>query len=102
MCIAGYFLKFSFKGLSRIVIVSTSVHSVRWGGGGGGSTVKGCRAFLKCRLWCIVILRRGLKVDIFKVLFWKGGGHKKEYPVYALDNVDNSGRPLIYYRFSNK
>ena len=24
----------------------------------------------------------------------EGGGHKKEYSVYALDNVDNRGRPL--------
>ena len=22
-------------------------------------------------------------------------GHKKEYSVYAFDNVDNSGRPLV-------
>ena len=35
-----------------------------------------------------------LKLNIFKVLFWEGGCHKKVYSVYALDNVDNSGRPL--------
>ena len=36
-----------------------------------------------------------LKINIFKVLFGReGGGHKKEYSVYAFDNVDNSGRPL--------
>ena len=35
------------------------------------------------------------KITIFKVLFWKGGGGgQKEYSVYTLDNVDNSGRPL--------
>ena len=28
------------------------------------------------------------------LLVGKGGGHTKEYYVYALDNVDNSGRPL--------
>ena len=36
-----------------------------------------------------------LKINIFKVLFWEGGGHKKEYSVYAFDNVDNYGRPLV-------
>ena len=36
-----------------------------------------------------------LKINIFKVLFWEGGGHKKEYSDYAFDNVDNYyGRPL--------
>ena len=39
-----------------------------------------------------------LKINIFEVRFWEGGrkegGHKKEYPVYSFDNVDNSGRPL--------
>ena len=30
MCVVGY------KGSSIIVIIFTSVHSVRWGGGGGG------------------------------------------------------------------
>ena len=34
-------------------------------------------------------------VNIFKVRFWEGGGgHKKEYAVYARENDDNSGRPL--------
>ena len=27
-----------------------------------------------------------------------GGGHKKEYAVYASENDDNSGRPLICVR----
>ena len=36
--------------------------------------------------------RGSLKINIFKVLFWEGGkGHKKEYSVYAFDNVDNYG-----------
>ena len=35
-----------------------------------------------------------LKINIFKVRFWEGEGHKKQYSVYPLDNVDNSGRPL--------
>ena len=31
---------------------------------------------------------RSLKVNIFNVLFWEGGGgHGKEYSVYAFDNV---------------
>ena len=35
-------------------------------------------------------------INIFKVLFWKvrEGVTKKEYSVYAFDNVDNSGRPI--------
>ena len=36
-----------------------------------------------------------LKINIFKVLFWDGGGHKKDYTVYAFDNVGNYGRALI-------
>ena len=32
-----------------------------------------------------------LKINIFKVLFLEGGrGHKKEYSMYAFDDVDNS------------
>ena len=37
---------------------------------------------------------KSLKINIFKVLFWHGAGHKKSYSVYAFDNVDKSGRPL--------
>ena len=33
-------------------------------------------------------------IDIFRVLFLEGGGHKKEYSVYTFDNVDNYGGPL--------
>ena len=37
-----------------------------------------------------------LNGNIFKVFFFKGRGHKKEYPVGAFHNVDNSGRlPMI-------
>ena len=28
----------------------------------------------------------------------EGGGHKKEYSLYAFDNVDNYGRPLMYIK----
>ena len=37
-----------------------------------------------------------IQQNIFKILFSQGGKkvHKNEYYVYALDNVDNSGRPL--------
>ena len=31
----------------------------------------------------------------------EGGGQKNEYSVYALDNVDNSGRPLSRSQFAN-
>ena len=35
------------------------------------------------------------RINIFKVRFWEGGGggHKKEYAVYARENDDNYGRP---------
>ena len=38
-----------------------------------------------------------LKLNVFKIHFWEVGwvSHKKEYPVYAFDNVDNS---IISYR----
>ena len=37
-----------------------------------------------------------LKINIFKLRFYEGERevHKKQYFVYAFDNVDNSGRPL--------
>ena len=35
------------------------------------------------------------RINILKVRFWEGGGgHKKEYAVYARENDDNYGRPL--------
>ena len=40
----------------------------------------------KCRLWGIVILRKGSFGEEVR-------GHEKEYTVLAFDNVDNSGRP---------
>ena len=62
------------KRSSRIVIIFTSVHSIRWEGGGQGTPY----VFQKCCLWCIAILRTGFKINIFKVIFWKEGvGHKK-------------------------
>ena len=41
-----------------------------------------------------------LKINIFKVLFWEGGrgSLKRILSVYAFDNVDNSGRPLMSRR----
>ena len=36
-----------------------------------------------------------LKIIIFKILFRdRGSVHKKEYSVYAFDNVANSGPPV--------
>ena len=44
--------------------------------------------------------KKSLKIYIFKVLFLVGGrGSQKEYSVYAIDNVDNSGRPLSWHMF---
>ena len=43
-------------------------------------------------------------MNIFKVLLKMGreaGSHTKEYSVYTLDNVDNSGRPLSSLRLNN-
>ena len=63
---------YCYCGSSGIVVIFTSVHSVTWEGGGQGLMY----AFQK------------------STLGREGGGHtKKEYSVYALDNVDNSGRP---------
>ena len=46
---------------------------------GMGGDQRPAYAFFKCRLWCITILRQGLKINIFKVLFWEGGtgSHKR-------------------------
>ena len=38
------------------------------------------------------------RINIFKVRFWEGG-HTKEYAVYAHENDDNYGRPLIQYQY---
>ena len=49
--------------------------------------------FLKC------FHTGSVKINIFKVLFWEGGREggrsQKEYSVYAFDNVDNYGRPIM-------
>ena len=39
------------------------------------------------------------RINILKVCFWEGGGggHKKEYAVYARENDDNYGRPLTLH-----
>ena len=48
--------------------------------------------FFKCRSSCIAIFRTGVKINIFKILLvGRGSLYKKEYSVYALDNVENCG-----------
>ena len=37
----------------------------------------------------------GYSESTFSKCFWEGG-HKKEYAVYARENDDNYGRPLIH------
>ena len=62
-----------------------------------GEEVNGCCTLFKNVDYDALHMHAGsLKINIFKVLFWKGGrGHKKEFSVYAFDNVDNYGRPLM-------
>ena len=55
-------------GSSRIVIIFTCVHSVRWEGGSRGAVRFSDMSFNG--LWCIAILRRGRKIIISEVLFW--------------------------------
>ena len=63
----------------------------------GRERVKGWHTFQKkfCfMVYCDFERGGGLKMNIFKVLLWWGGRYQQEYFVYALDNVDNSGRPV--------
>ena len=55
----------------------------------GGSTV-----FLNVDYDALHFHMGSYKINIFKVLSWEGVT-KKEYSVYAFDNVDNSGRPVL-------
>ena len=64
---------------------------------GWGEEVNGrCTLFKNVDYYALHFHDTGsLKINIFKVLFLEGGrGHKKEYSVYAFENVDNYGRPL--------
>ena len=63
-----------------------------------GEGVKGrCTyAFQKCRSRCIAILRRGLKINIQITILVGREGSQKNSPMYDLDNVDNSRRPLMH------
>ena len=84
------------KGSSRIVIIFTRVHIVCWGEG-----VKICHTLVKMLIMMHCIFIRGgvAKINIFKYSFGReGGGPKNEYSVYAFDNVDNYGRPLIVHK----
>ena len=49
--------------------------------------VRGSRTavhFFKNVVWCIAILRRGLKINIFKVIFWYGGRVRKKSTLCTL------------------
>ena len=49
----------------------------------------------KCCLWCIAILRKGLNINNIQSALLVGGMEsQKEFSMYALDDVDNSGRSL--------
>ena len=43
-------------------------------------------------LWPTAILNQHFQSTLL------GGGHKKEYAVYARENDDNYGRPLMWYQ----
>ena len=63
-----------------------SVHSVCTEGWG-----QGMPGVSRCRLWCVAILRRGQSTCLVG-----REGVTQEDSVYALDNVDISGRPLRF------
>ena len=62
----------------------------------GGRSSRVTMNFVKCQLWSFVILRMISKSKHFQSIPLVGRGREvtKEYSAYALDNVDNSGRPL--------
>ena len=65
------------KGSSQIVIIFTSAHVLRWGGGSGSwATVRFFKMLFM--VYCNIDTRVG-KINIFKVLFWRERGHSKEY-----------------------
>ena len=53
-------------------------------GGGGQEPVR----FLKCHLWCIIILIRSRKVSTCSRYSLGMEGSQKDYSLYAFDNVD--------------
>ena len=64
---------FFCKESSKIVLIFTSVHRVCWG---RGSMVAARFKKMLIMMDCICIWG-SLKINIFKELFWEGGGHKK-------------------------
>ena len=83
-------------GLSRRVTIQNCHHfhkTTQSTLGGGGQWP--LYAFKNVDYDALPFHKVSLKINIFKVSFWrKGGGHKKEFSVYAFDNVDNYGRSL--------
>ena len=57
----------------------------------------------RCTLLKNIDFTGSLKINIYKVLVLEGDwGSQKEYSVYTLDNVDNSGRPVIQLPISGQ
>ena len=69
----------TFRGSFRIiVIIFKSVHRLRWWEEGGG--VNGHLTLFKYVDYdALHFNMRLLKINIFKVFFWEGGGHKKDH-----------------------
>ena len=61
----------------------TSIHHQVWGRGGG-------QELQKLVIFCIAILRWGLKINI-KSIKVRGRSQKRVICIHALDNGDNSG-----------
>ena len=59
------------------------------------------RTYFECRFMTHFHFDMGYSESTFsKYAFGRGGGgHKKEYAVYARENDDNYGRPLSYSHF---
>ena len=61
---------------------------------GGRGSRAAVRYFKMSFKLCVATLRRHLKIMQSTILVGREGGHKKEYYMYTIHNVDNSGRPL--------
>ena len=68
-------------------ILKVCIHVIKGSSRIGREGVKEhCKLFLNVvfyQLWCIVILRRGLKINIFKVIFWWGKSESQKRVLYV-------------------
>ena len=78
----------SGKRSSRIANIFTSIHSVRWEGGGQATAI----GLSKMSFMVHCKFEKGSQSQHFQstLLVARERGNKKQYSVYVLDNVDNS------------